>query len=82
MPDKASIESFNGKFRAECLNAHWFMSLVHWEGQMEGSAKRFRCGACGLKRVALYRVRSRICGGATAKIKKAPGSWSALLSQP
>ena len=21
------IESFNGKFRAECLNAHWFMSL-------------------------------------------------------
>src|SRR5439155_17962610 len=23
----AFIESFNGKFRAECLNAHWFMSL-------------------------------------------------------
>ena len=21
------IESFNGKFRTECLNAHWFMSL-------------------------------------------------------
>jgi putative transposase len=21
------MESFNGKFRAECLNAHWFMSL-------------------------------------------------------
>lgn len=27
MPDNAFIESFNGKFRAECLNAHWFMSL-------------------------------------------------------
>ena len=25
--DNAFIESFNGKFRAECLNAHWFMSL-------------------------------------------------------
>jgi transposase InsO family protein len=25
--DDAFIESFNGKFRAECLNAHWFMSL-------------------------------------------------------
>ena len=25
--DNASIESLNGKFRAECLNAHWFMSL-------------------------------------------------------
>lgn len=25
--DNAFIESFNGKFRTECLNAHWFMSL-------------------------------------------------------
>jgi putative transposase len=25
--DNAFIASFNGKFRAECLNAHWFMSL-------------------------------------------------------
>jgi putative transposase len=24
--DNAFIESFNGKFRAECLNAHWFLS--------------------------------------------------------
>ena len=25
--NNAFIESLNGKFRAECLNAHWFMSL-------------------------------------------------------
>jgi putative transposase len=25
--DNAFIESLNGKFRAECLNTHWFMSL-------------------------------------------------------
>lgn len=25
--DNAFIESFDGKFRAECLNANWFMSL-------------------------------------------------------
>jgi putative transposase len=25
--DNAFIESFNGKLRAECLSAHWFMSL-------------------------------------------------------
>jgi putative transposase len=25
--DNSFIESFNGKFRTECLNAHWFMSL-------------------------------------------------------
>lgn len=25
----AYVESFNGKFRDECLNAHWFTSLAH-----------------------------------------------------
>jgi putative transposase len=25
--DNAFVESFNGKFRAECLNAYWFLSL-------------------------------------------------------
>jgi len=25
----AYIESFNGKFRDECLNEHWFLTLVH-----------------------------------------------------
>lgn len=25
--DNAFIESLNGKFRTECLNTHWFMSL-------------------------------------------------------
>lgn len=27
--DNAFIESFNGKFRDECLNTHWFISLTH-----------------------------------------------------
>jgi putative transposase len=27
--DNAYIESFNGRFRDECLNQHWFMSLLH-----------------------------------------------------
>lgn len=25
--DNAFIESFNGRFRAECLDIHWFLSL-------------------------------------------------------
>ena len=33
--DNAFIESFNGKFRAEGLNAHWFMSLDD-SGEMRG----------------------------------------------
>ena len=28
MPDNAFIEAFNGRFRVECLNAHWFLSLA------------------------------------------------------
>jgi putative transposase len=26
--DNIHIESFNGRFRDECLNAHWFTSLT------------------------------------------------------
>lgn len=33
--DNALIESLNGKFRTECLNAHWFMSLEDARGKME-----------------------------------------------
>ncbi len=33
--DNALIESFNGKFRAECLNAHWFLSLDDARAKME-----------------------------------------------
>ncbi|WP_425277096.1 IS3 family transposase [Fulvimarina pelagi] len=33
--DNAFIESFNGKFRVECLNLHWFMSLDDARAKME-----------------------------------------------
>ena len=33
--DNAFIESFNGKFRAECLNAHWFMGLEDARSKLE-----------------------------------------------
>ena len=33
--DNAFIEAFNGKLRAECLNAHWFMSLDDARKKME-----------------------------------------------
>ncbi len=32
---KAKLRSFNGKFRAECLNQHWFMSLDDAVGKCE-----------------------------------------------
>lgn len=29
------IESFNGKFRDECLNEHWFISIAHARSVIE-----------------------------------------------
>ena len=33
--DNSFIESFNGKFRAECLDTHWFMNLDDARSKME-----------------------------------------------
>lgn len=33
--DNAFIEAFNSKFRAECLNTHWFLSLADACEKME-----------------------------------------------
>jgi putative transposase len=33
--DNAFIESFNGRFRAECLNTHWFLSLADAREKLE-----------------------------------------------
>ena len=33
--DNAYIEAFNGRFRAECLNAHWFLTLADAREKME-----------------------------------------------
>lgn len=33
--DNSYIESFNGKFRAECLNTHWFRTLDDARQKME-----------------------------------------------
>jgi putative transposase len=34
--DNAFIEAFNGRFRVECLAAHWFLSLADAQKKMEG----------------------------------------------
>lgn len=33
--DNAKVESFNGRFRQECLNAHWFLSLADAKAKIE-----------------------------------------------
>jgi putative transposase len=33
--DNPFIESFNGSFRDECLNVHWFLSLEHAREKIE-----------------------------------------------
>jgi putative transposase len=33
--DNAFIEAFNGRFRAECLNQHWFLTLAEVAEKLE-----------------------------------------------
>jgi putative transposase len=33
--ENAYIESFNGRFRDECLNEHWFLTMAHARGVIE-----------------------------------------------
>jgi putative transposase len=35
--ENAYVESFNGKFRDECLNEHWFLDLDDARTKIEGS---------------------------------------------
>ena len=35
------IEAFNSRFRAECLNAHWFMSLADAQKKLEDWRKYY-----------------------------------------
>ena len=37
----ADIEAFNGRFRSECLNAHWFMSLEDAREKLEDWRKYY-----------------------------------------
>ena len=35
----AYVESFNGRFRDECLNEHWFTSLAHTQASSTRSGR-------------------------------------------
>lgn len=39
--DNAFIEAFNGRFRAECLNTHWFLTLADAQKKMEDWSKYY-----------------------------------------
>ena len=38
--ENAYIESFNGRFRDECLNEHWFLTMAHARRVIEAMAYR------------------------------------------
>ena len=40
----AYIESFNGRFRDECLNEHWFTSLAHAQAVIETWRREYNGG--------------------------------------
>jgi hypothetical protein len=54
---RAYIAAFNGRFRAECLNAHWFLNLQTPE-------KRWRIGASTTTRTTAWRDRAKAADNA------------------
>jgi putative transposase len=52
----ACIESFNGRFRDECLNGHWFTSLA--EARVRIAAWRRDCNECRPHSALSYRTPS------------------------
>ena len=43
--DNAFIEAFNGRFRAECLNQHWFLTLADATEKLEAWPLSADCDA-------------------------------------
>lgn len=39
--DNAFIEAFNGRLRAECLNAHWFLTLADAAEKLEACRRYY-----------------------------------------
>ena len=39
--DNAFVESFNGRLRDECLNAHWFLSLTDARAKIEAWRRQY-----------------------------------------
>jgi len=39
--DNAFVESFNGRLRDECLNAHWFLSLADAKAKIEAWRRQY-----------------------------------------
>ena len=62
--DNAFIEAFNGRFRAECLNQHWFLTLADAAEPKVREAKSWRLGVDTPTRnghTAQSATRSRSC---------------------
>ena len=58
--DNAFIEAFNGRFRAECLNAHWFLSLADAQKKVEDWRRYYNeerpHGSIGNKPRSCYKI--------------------------
>ena len=68
--DNAFIEAFNGRFRAECLNTHWFLTLADAAEKMEDWLRYYNenrpHGAIGNKAPILLKNRDDVAS---------PSSW-------
>jgi putative transposase len=58
--DNAFIESFNSRFRQECLNEHWFLSLEDATEKIEAWRSHYTMSSGP---TAAYGIKPRQCNG-------------------
>ena len=88
----AHVESFNGPFRDECLNEHWFTSLAHAQAVIETWRREYyeerpKKGLGGLTPVAYAKTLMNKTGTVTAhrrtlKPSATQAGWTSPLAKP
>ncbi len=69
------VESFNGRFRDECLNPNWFVNLADARRKIEAWRKEYT----GSVRTAVWRIGRRTSSPESAQ--NSPAGWAPVVSK-
>jgi hypothetical protein len=78
--DKAYVESFNGKFRDECLNTNWFMNVKHARDIIEYWRQDPKRVCCNNDRTLIRGDTNS--GGMSHRAKADAGRWAVMDLNP
>jgi hypothetical protein len=80
--DNAFVESFNGRLRDECLNAHWFLSLADAKAKIETWRRHFNeCPSSHCPGMADTELWAEVGDGLTGRRRRIVGVFAPPLLQ-